>query len=67
MTTGRRCPACGRPVPAREQTPAWPFCCDRCRLADLGRWLGEDYRIPGERAGDGAARLPRPDGEEDEG
>jgi endogenous inhibitor of DNA gyrase (YacG/DUF329 family) len=34
---------------------AWPFCSDRCRLADLGRWMGESYRIPGERIGDGAA------------
>jgi hypothetical protein len=26
--------------------PAWrPFCSERCRLADLGRWLSEDYRV----------------------
>ena len=25
---------------------ARPFCSDRCRLADLGRWLSEDYRVP---------------------
>jgi uncharacterized protein len=23
-----------------------PFCSERCRLADLGRWLSEDYRVP---------------------
>ena len=23
-----------------------PFCSQRCKLADLGRWLNEDYRIP---------------------
>jgi endogenous inhibitor of DNA gyrase (YacG/DUF329 family) len=23
-----------------------PFCSARCKLADLGRWLNEDYRIP---------------------
>jgi endogenous inhibitor of DNA gyrase (YacG/DUF329 family) len=23
-----------------------PFCSPRCRLIDLGRWLGEDYRLP---------------------
>jgi hypothetical protein len=23
-----------------------PFCSERCKLADLGRWLNEDYRIP---------------------
>jgi endogenous inhibitor of DNA gyrase (YacG/DUF329 family) len=25
--------------------PEFPFCSARCRLIDLGRWLGEDYRI----------------------
>jgi hypothetical protein len=30
--------------------PAWaPFCSERCRLADLGRWISGDYRIPGPR------------------
>jgi hypothetical protein len=23
-----------------------PFCSERCRLLDLGRWLGERYGIP---------------------
>ena len=28
--------------------PAWrPFCSERCKLADLGRWLSDGYRIPG--------------------
>jgi endogenous inhibitor of DNA gyrase (YacG/DUF329 family) len=27
--------------------PQFPFCSDRCRLVDLGRWLGGAYRIPG--------------------
>ena len=26
-----------------------PFCCDRCRRIDLGRWLGEEYSLPAER------------------
>lgn len=24
-----------------------PFCSERCRQADLGRWLQGDYRVPG--------------------
>ncbi len=24
-----------------------PFCGERCRLVDLGRWLDGDYRLPG--------------------
>jgi endogenous inhibitor of DNA gyrase (YacG/DUF329 family) len=32
--------------------PAWrPFCGERCKLADLGRWLSEGYRVPGDRKG----------------
>jgi endogenous inhibitor of DNA gyrase (YacG/DUF329 family) len=25
--------------------PDFPFCSARCRLVDLGRWLGEDYTV----------------------
>lgn len=48
------CPVCGRPAPAARR----PFCSDRCRTVDLGRWLKGDYAIPGEPApvpGDGSA------------
>jgi hypothetical protein len=32
--------------------PAWrPFCGERCKLADLGRWLSEAYRVPTGEAG----------------
>jgi endogenous inhibitor of DNA gyrase (YacG/DUF329 family) len=40
----RKCPTCGRDVPADAH--AWrPFCSERCRLADLGKWLDGAYRI----------------------
>jgi uncharacterized protein len=33
----------------RPVDPAWdPFCCERCKLADLGRWLSGEYVVPGE-------------------
>lgn len=33
----------------RPVDPAWrPFCSERCRLADLWKWLYGEYRIPGE-------------------
>jgi endogenous inhibitor of DNA gyrase (YacG/DUF329 family) len=32
--------------------PQFPFCSDRCRQIDLGRWLGEAYRIPPETEGE---------------
>jgi uncharacterized protein len=40
----RPCPICGKPALPRFR----PFCSARCRLIDLGRWLGESYRIPAE-------------------
>ncbi len=27
-----------------------PFCSERCQLIDLGEWLSEEKRIPGEPA-----------------
>jgi endogenous inhibitor of DNA gyrase (YacG/DUF329 family) len=31
---------------------AMPFCSDRCRQIDLGRWLREVYSVPVEREAD---------------
>jgi endogenous inhibitor of DNA gyrase (YacG/DUF329 family) len=44
------CPICGRALPAESRVgrPNSPFCSERCRLIDLGRWLGEGYRVPSE-------------------
>lgn len=43
-----RCPICeGVRAPIGENE-FFPFCCARCRLIDLGRWLGEEYYIPEE-------------------
>ena len=59
----QRCPICERVMAgeSRAEWPQFPFCSPRCRLIDLGRWLGEDYRIPVES---GRARLEY--GDEDE-
>jgi endogenous inhibitor of DNA gyrase (YacG/DUF329 family) len=32
--------------------PEFPFCSPRCRLIDLGRWIGEAYRLPAETEGE---------------
>lgn len=45
------CPTCGKRFTWDEQTPSRPFCSERCRLIDLGEWLGEGYRIPGRNHG----------------
>jgi endogenous inhibitor of DNA gyrase (YacG/DUF329 family) len=43
------CPICKRPVPDHERHrpgSPYPFCSDRCKLVDLGRWLDGKYQIP---------------------
>lgn len=42
-----RCPQCGKPV-EWHTSPFRPFCSERCKLIDLGKWAAEDYRIAGE-------------------
>jgi len=29
-----------------DDAGSFPFCSSRCKLLDLGNWLGERYRIP---------------------
>jgi len=38
------CPICQRSVEFFAE-PLGPFCSDRCKLIDLGKWLGEEYRM----------------------
>lgn len=40
-----QCPTCRREVLTRAENPCFPFCSERCRAVDLGRWLGGEYRI----------------------
>ncbi len=44
------CPNCGKPVDYRRraENPFFPFCCERCKLLDLGEWLSEEHRIEGQ-------------------
>ena len=52
-----RCPVCDADVNL-EAVPTAPFCSERCRLIDLGRWLDEAYAVP---------ETKHPDDEEAEG
>lgn len=38
-----RCPTCKKPV--RNKHPEFPFCSERCRLIDLGKWASGEYVI----------------------
>ncbi len=44
-----RCPICKRVIDgmkAEGVRECFPFCSERCKLIDLGRWLGGRYQIP---------------------
>lgn len=43
------CPTCGQKIIWDPANPWRPFCSERCRLIDLGEWLSEERRIPGEQ------------------
>ena len=43
------CPICRKPAaPASLR----PFCSERCRQVDLGRWFTESYAVPGKPLGE---------------
>ncbi|HVO25772.1 MAG TPA: DNA gyrase inhibitor YacG [Candidatus Margulisiibacteriota bacterium] len=44
-----RCPTCRRLTPW-DGNPFRPFCCERCKLRDLGNWASGRYVIPGRPA-----------------
>ncbi|MHC5542124.1 DNA gyrase inhibitor YacG [Singulisphaera rosea] len=52
-----RCPTCSKAfaVASLDDLPSFPFCSDRCRLIDLGRWIDGTNAIPGD--------TPAPSGE----
>ncbi len=58
-----KCPVCQKPTVVAYR----PFCSKRCADVDLGRWLSEDYIMPGdaplegmgEDAGDTVIPFPK--------
>ena len=61
-----RCPVCSKSFEAAslDEMPSFPFCSERCRLIDLGRWVDGAYVIPGAES----ETPPKPEGvPEDEG
>lgn len=43
------CPTCGKEVvrSPKRKAPFFPFCSERCKLIDLGKWFEEEHRIDG--------------------
>jgi len=44
----RKCPTCGKAVEWKAN-PWRPFCSERCKLIDFGKWTDEEYRVPDQR------------------
>lgn len=57
-TQKKRCPICKKEI-RWERNQARPFCSERCKLVDFGKWASDEYRIAGEKRG-----LPDENGEE---
>jgi endogenous inhibitor of DNA gyrase (YacG/DUF329 family) len=38
-----KCPTCNKDSVYEYR----PFCSERCKLIDLGKWAGEEFRVPG--------------------
>ena len=61
-----RCPICKTPVAdeGTDRPRTYPFCSERCKLVDLGRWLDGKYQIPvvdrEDRGSDGVGPRDRP-------
>jgi hypothetical protein len=58
-----RCPICGKQFQAEklDDLPGFPFCSERCRLIDLGRWIDGDYAIPGGQPPESSAETAEPE------
>ena len=64
-TVRLRCPICKKVV--KSQDAEFPFCSERCRLIDLGKWASGQYVVtsPVQDAEDGEVRNhPGTDDEE---
>ena len=44
------CLSCGKTTAFTPANKWRPFCCERCKLSDLGAWASESYRIPAKPA-----------------
>ncbi|TET37147.1 MAG: DNA gyrase inhibitor YacG [Planctomycetota bacterium] len=49
MGTHVKCPICHKPLTknaaSKKLNPFYPFCCEPCKLIDLGKWLDGEYGI----------------------
>jgi endogenous inhibitor of DNA gyrase (YacG/DUF329 family) len=39
------CPHCAKEILWDTANPFRPFCSERCKMVDLGKWANEEYRV----------------------
>ena len=59
-----RCPICKKTVKSGDQE--FPFCGDRCRAIDLGKWASGSYVIPSVADADEQIRESTPEDADEE-
>ncbi len=61
---GYSCVICGRSIEYEGGlSPLYPFCSERCKLVDLGRWLREVYTIDRDLRPEDLGRIDAPAGD----
>lgn len=51
------CPIC-KAETTWEENPDRPFCSEKCRFMDLGKWVSEEYRVKGEKTEEADQGIP---------
>jgi endogenous inhibitor of DNA gyrase (YacG/DUF329 family) len=44
------CPRCGAEAEYSSANSWRPFCSERCKMIDLGKWAAEQYRLPEDKS-----------------
>jgi uncharacterized protein len=60
-----KCPTCGQKIEWQDNKFR-PFCSERCKLIDFGRWANEEYRVPTEERAAPDESQPREQEAQDE-
>ena len=55
------CPQCGKEHRWDTSNRFRPFCSERCKMIDLGKWANEEYRVQQSETGQHEQDLPDAD------
>jgi uncharacterized protein len=44
------CPRCGVLTEYSPENKWRPFCSERCKMIDLGKWAAEEFRLPDDKS-----------------